>query len=122
MKITSKNMVLQPQTESLITNRYQDLMNRNLDLLYTRCELTFHNGFEDYEVALKVHLDTQSFYILRTDLLLDNAIEDAFLSLNHKIEKYESKLAAKRFLRTKLQAVIRILSNGKDRVSAKISY
>ncbi|MCG9661018.1 hypothetical protein [Vibrio mediterranei] len=122
MKITSKNVQLPPKTTSLIADKYQHLVGRNLDLLFSRCEVVFHNGFGDYEVSLKVHLETQSFYVLRTDLLLDNAIEDAFLSLYYKIEKYENKLAAKQFFRSKLQKILRFLSSGKARRSAKITY
>ncbi|MFH0262990.1 hypothetical protein ACPV54_24965 [Vibrio mediterranei] len=122
MKITSKNVQLSPSVTSLIDGKHQDLVNRNLGLLFSSCEVIFHNGFGDYEVALKVHLDNQSFYILRTDLLLENAIEDAYLSLYYKIEKYESKQAAKQFFRSKLQSILRFLSNSKAKLSTKVTY
>ncbi|GEA51002.1 hypothetical protein VIN01S_18060 [Vibrio inusitatus NBRC 102082] len=101
MQITTHNLEITPETKRMIEEGYMSVHQFDLNILLLRCDVKFNQNFQDYEVKLKLFLDEQTFYVCDSDQDIETAIDNAFLSLQVKMMKYQDFLGVKRFLKLK---------------------
>ncbi|MEZ9832385.1 HPF/RaiA family ribosome-associated protein [Vibrio breoganii] len=112
MQITSHSVEISPQVKALIEEGYMSVHQFNLYILLLKCDVKWHKELGIYQVALKIYLQDQTFYVVHSDPKLETAIDNAFCSLQMKLAKHEDMLGIKRLFRNKLEQVMCWLNLG----------
>ncbi|PMH03275.1 hypothetical protein [Vibrio lentus] len=119
MKNLTRNVVITPQTQSMINEQLSTLMQLTEGALHVEYEAKFNIVFQDYEIEVSAFLPSQTFYLNSTDCDLDKGLEDAFLGLQHKLQKYDDKKAVKQAIATKISQVVNALNGNRQAWLAK---
>ena len=120
MKNLTQNVVIEPQAQSMINEQLSTLMQLTENALYVENDVKFNIVFQDYEVQVSAFLPSQTFYLNNTDYDLEKGLEDAFLGLQHKLQKYYDKKAVKQVIATKIGQMVNALNSNRQTLLAKI--
>lgn len=120
MKNLTRNVVITPQTQSMINEQLSTLMQLTEGALHVEYEAKFNIVFQDYEIKVSAFLPDQTFYLNNTDCDLDKGLEDAFLTLQYKLTKYHDKKAFQRAIALKIGLILNALNNNRQALLAKI--
>lgn len=94
MQINTHNLNLSPKLRSMIEEEHMYLYRFNIYILLLKCDIKMLEGVlqDTYEVCLTLYLQDQTYTIVSCDWELEDAIEQAFISLQDKMMRHKSGL------------------------------
>lgn len=106
MQIDSHGVSITPEIQKVLEEGYMSVHQFNLYILLLKCDVKWHKNLGTHQVALKIYLQEQTFYVVQSDPSLETAIDNAFCALQMKLAKHEDMLGVRRLFRKKIEQLM----------------
>lgn len=122
MQINTHSVELSPKLRSMIQEEHMYLYRFNVFILLLKCDIEVLDAAQDtYQVTLTLYLQDQTFKIVSCDWELEDAIEEAFLSLQEKMMRHKAKLRLG-FIREKLERLWMLINPTSPKMVKRVRY
>ncbi|GAM60777.1 hypothetical protein JCM19232_3719 [Vibrio ishigakensis] len=106
----------------MIQEEHMYLYRFNVFILLLKCDIEVLDAAQDtYQVTLTLYLQDQTFKIVSCDWELEDAIEEAFLSLQEKMMRHKAKLRLG-FIREKLERLWMLINPTSPKMVKRVRY
>ncbi|GEM80261.1 hypothetical protein [Vibrio superstes] len=93
MQINTYNLEVSSKIRSMIEEEYKYLHRFNQFILLLKCDIEeFDASLDSYQVTLTLYLQDKTYTIISCDWELEDAVEEAFISLQDKLMRQQARL------------------------------
>ncbi len=111
MQINTYNLELASELRSLIEEEHMYLYRFNIFILLLQCDIEkLQTTKRCYQVSLTLYLEKKTYTVVSQDRELTNAIEEAFVQLQNKLFRHETKLTLG-YIKQKLGQIKMVLNS-----------